>query len=65
MTLSRIASRASQPDTINRNRANAKKAYDTVLRFLPKTQLGDEEEVEIRSQLAKLKSALQSLGEQV
>lgn len=65
MTLTRIAMQSVHPDRVDRNRANAKKAYDSVLRFLPKAQLGNEEEMEIRDGLAELKFALQSLGEKV
>lgn len=65
MTMSRIAMQSVHPDRVDRSRANAKKAYDSVIRFLPKAQLGNEEETEIRNRLAELKSALQLLGEEL
>ncbi len=65
LTLSRIAHHANHPDKADRNRANARKAYDAVLRFTPQVNLSQEETEEIKSKLAKLKAALQSLGESI
>ena len=48
-----------------RNQANARKAYDTILRFLPGSHLEAEEAAEIKSKLEQLKSSLRLLGEQI
>ena len=63
LTLSKIALDADQQDKAERNRVNAKKAYDTVLRFIPRVSLSREETSEIKSKLAQLRAALERLGE--
>jgi hypothetical protein len=47
----------------DRNRKNARKVYETVLRFLAEAALPQNEARNIRDKLATLKSGLQSLGE--
>jgi hypothetical protein len=46
-----------------RNQANARRAYDTVLRFLKHATLNAEEDREIYDRLSRLKLALEKLGE--
>lgn len=46
-----------------RNRAHGRKAYDTVLRFLPDLSLTAAEQTEFQDKLAVLKAALLALGE--
>jgi hypothetical protein len=64
-TLSRIALDASDERKRGRNRANARKAYDALLHFLPTAMLSDVELTEVKESLAKLRSDLQLLGEEV
>ena len=65
LTLSRLALDARRQDKANRNRANARKAYDAVLRFMPKASLSVDETSEVNSKLQELKSQLKLLGEEV
>jgi acetylornithine/succinyldiaminopimelate/putrescine aminotransferase len=65
LTLTKIAMDAQHRDKIDRNRANARKAYDTVLRFMPRVSITRDEAIEINAKLAKLKSELRELGEEV
>lgn len=46
-----------------RNRAHGRKAYDSVLRFLPDVSLTTAEQTEFQDKLAVLKAALMALGE--
>jgi hypothetical protein len=50
---------------VDRNRVNARKAYDALLHFIPKVPLTSEEAGEIKIKLAELKSELRLLGEDV
>ena len=63
LNLAKIALTARDEVTRNRNRKNARKAHDTILRFLPKLKLTSQELSGIRPKLARLKSQLQKLGE--
>ena len=65
LTLTKIAREAKYEDKRKRNRLNARKAYDSILRFMPKTDMGNEELNDIRSRLEQLRSELRLLGEQV
>ena len=65
LTFSKIALQAKDTAKISRNTANARKAYDTLLRFLNKSLLSEEELAEVEPMLAKLKSNLLELGEAV
>ena len=65
LTLSRIALSTNHTEKRSRKRANAKKAYDTVIRFLPGTNLAPDQEVELKSMLEELKWELQLLGEAI
>jgi len=65
LTLSRIALSTNHTEKRTRNRVNAKKAYDAVIRFLPGTNLLPDQEVEIRSLLEELKWELRLLGEAI
>ena len=65
LTLSRIALSKNHTEKRSRNRANAKKAYDAVIRFLPGTNLAPDQEVEIRNMLEELKVELRLLGETI
>ena len=64
-TLSRIALDAPEGVKRERNRTKARKAYDSILHFLPTSMLSDVELAEIKESLARLQGDLQSLGEEV
>ena len=65
LTLARVASVARYQDKIDRNRANARKAYDTALKYIARTALPSGESAEIQHKLEKLKRELQQLGEAI
>ena len=65
LTFSGIALGAAHEDKKTRNRINARKAYDTLLHFLPGTSLAPDQEAEINSKLKELRGELQLLGEAV
>ena len=65
LTMARIALEAESRNKVDRNRANARKAYDAALRFIAKTPLTDEEAEEIRAMITRLKLALAELGEEL
>jgi len=64
-TLSNIALRSMSEEKRNRNQANARKAYDAILRFLPRSNLDVEQAAEIKSKLEELESDLRLLGEEI
>ena len=64
-TFSKIALGANYEDKRARNQANARRAYDTILHFLPSTDLEADEATEIKSKLEQLKSGLKVLGEKI
>ena len=63
LTLSKLALDARRQDRRSRNSLNARKAYDTVVRFIPRVNLTPQETEEIKFRLAQLRLALESLGE--
>ena len=65
LTRTAIAQKASTESKRERNRIEARKAYDSVLRFLPEATLSPEEKKEIDLKLVELRFSLQSLGESV
>ena len=64
-TLCRIAARAHDEKTKNRNRVNARKAYDTVVRFSRNAKLTGSQMSEVKSGLESLTIQLRQLGEKV
>jgi hypothetical protein len=58
-----IAKRAGRGEKAVRNRANARLAYDTVLRFLDRVTLTASESANLALKMAKLKRDLENLGE--
>ena len=64
LTLSRIALDAAdnQPKR-ERNRVNARKAYNAILHFMPDAVMTDADLDEVREALKKLRSNLHELGE--
>ena len=65
LTFARIALGARHQEKIDRNRVNAKKAYDTLLRFMPKDYATSGAWDDVRAKIEELKSHLQQLGENV
>lgn len=64
-TLSHIALRSTSEEKRARNQANARKAYDAILHFLPSSHLDAEQVAEIKYKLEELKSDLRLLGERI
>jgi hypothetical protein len=64
-TSCRIAVQAKSNQKRERNLANARKAYDAIVYFRPKTELSSADTDRIDSQLAKLKAELRQLGEEL
>ena len=62
---SKIARDSKDELKIERNRANARKAYDALLHFIPAAALSLEEAKEVALGMAELKAALRRLGEDV
>lgn len=62
-TFVKIAKQAGDRVRRERNRAAARKAYETVLRFLNKVETGDEDLRLITGALGQLRSELEILGE--
>ena len=65
LPFSGVALGAAYEDKKTRNRINARKAYDTLLRFLPGASLAPDQEAEINSKLNELRGELRLLGEAV
>ena len=65
LTFAKIALSSRHQDKIDRNRANARKAYDTLLRFSPHGNATPEGWEDIKAKIEELKSHLQQLGEEV
>jgi len=65
LTLTKIARDARRRTKSDRNRANARKAYDSVVRFAPKVNLSPDETDEFKSKLNQLRTELKLLGEEV
>lgn len=63
LTFARIALGAKGRAKIDRNRVNARKAYDSARHFLATTSLNAEESRRINDKFAALKSNLEQLGE--
>ncbi len=54
-----------RPERTQRNQRNARVAYETVLQQLGRMHLSKDDEREIQSRIAKLRTALRQLGESV
>ena len=63
LTFARIALGAKGPNKIDRNRMNARKAYDSAMHFLPTTSLSADESRTIKEKTSALEAALTKLGE--
>ena len=65
LTFSKIALQSRYQEKKDRNRAKARKAYDTLLRYMPRDNATLESWEEIRAKVAELHSLLQQLGEDI
>ena len=65
LTFAKIALGSRHRDKIDRNRVNARKAYDTLLRFMPHDNASSGAWDDVRAKIAELKSHLRQLGEHV
>ena len=65
LTFSHIALQSKSQEKTARNRANARKAYDAILRFANESALSHEGVEEFANLLADLKSNLLQLGEKL
>jgi hypothetical protein len=63
LIFSKIALESYDSAKKQRNRKNARKGYDTILRLKQKVVLGEDDVRYLSGQLQQLKSNLQSLGE--
>jgi hypothetical protein len=63
LTRARIAQNTVNELKRDRNRVEARKAYDAILRFLPQTSLSHDEKEQIDSRVAELRFVLVCLGE--
>jgi len=65
LLMSQMALSSATPAKRERNRANARKAYDALVRFLPRLHVPPTMMVEFNEKLVELKSRLQRLGEEL
>ena len=65
LTFSKLALESRYQEKTDRNRAKARKAYDTLLRYMPRDNTKPVVSEEIRTKVAELKAQLQQLGEEV
>ncbi len=63
LTFSRLAQQSAPGEKRDRNRRNARRGYDTILRLIEKVCLSDSDAKSIGGQLLRLKSELEQLGE--
>ena len=67
LTFARLArgARPDDPEKLERNRKNARKAYDSLLHFRPRASLSPEERTRFEEGKKELQEALRTLGENV
>ena len=65
LTMAKLAREAAYDEKSERNRARARKAYDAVIRFIPRLVTTSEEVGNLRRGLAQLESELRRLGEEI
>ncbi len=64
MTFAHIAQQSTRdPEKKRRNRANARKAYDSVLDYEKRLEITEKDKRDIAEKLTRLKSVLIQLGE--
>lgn len=60
-----LAARSDNPQKRERNRKNARKAYDSLLRFQARTAFSSPEKTRLEEGKKELRAALRSLGEKL
>jgi len=65
LTTAKIAATAKDDKKKQRNRTMARKAYDSALHFLRKSEITESEVAELKPQIEELRKALRELGEDV
>jgi len=60
-----MSAKANDHEKYQRNKHNARKAYDSVLHFQKRVSLSEEEAASLNAGIQELKTALQALGETV
>ncbi len=65
LTFARIALGAKGPKKIERNRINARKAYDSALHVISNLILDAEQSATVREKVSALKASLEKLGEKL
>ena len=63
LTFMDVAESTGKAEIRNRNYANARRAYDTVLRFMQNLAIADDQRKKLASKLNILKSRLQNAGQ--
>jgi hypothetical protein len=63
LTFTRIALTSDNTEIVARTRHNARKAYDTIIGYMPRIASNREQLKQIKSKLERLKSELEELGE--
>jgi hypothetical protein len=64
LTFSRLALETDDPEKKERNRKNARRAYDTILHLRGNVSFTHSQEAYLREKMGRLKSDLERLGEQ-
>ena len=64
-TFCEVAQSSNDPEKRKRNQGNARKAYDTVLKFQDGVVFDSESKAELELKLSRLKFLLKQLGEDV
>jgi hypothetical protein len=59
-----VAAASQSEEMARRNQSNARKAYDTVIRLLPRLRPGEQERHDLNRKLSLLKGRLQAIGQQ-
>jgi hypothetical protein len=65
MTFLDVAANSRNPETVERNRQHARKAYETVRRYVPNSVMTPAETKAIKGKLDELKKRLAAVGEYV
>ena len=64
VTFLNVADTTTIPATAQRNRGNARKAYDAILRYRPRLVLSAAETQSIEDKLSVVRTQLEAVGEQ-
>jgi hypothetical protein len=64
LTFLDVADATAIPETAQRNRGNARKAYDVILRYMPKLVLSAAESQYTQTKLSTIRTRLEAVGDQ-